>query len=150
MSQGILPRKHFAVGRTIFRAGDPGDAAYVIESGIVDIQRSVGGQQKSIAKLAAGEIFGEMALIDGKRRMADALAVTNVTVLIVPADQFTDKMRAADPFVRALLRMFTENLRLMTRNALIAQTQNENLRARLKELGADPGAEPAPGEAPRT
>ncbi|MCM0020477.1 MAG: cyclic nucleotide-binding domain-containing protein [Tagaea sp.] len=137
MSQGILPRKHYAAGRAIFRAGDTGDAAYVIESGVVDIVRNVGGKPKSIAKLAAGEIFGEMALIDGNRRMADAIAVTNLTVLIVPADQFTDKMRAADPFVRALLRMFTENLRLMTKNALIAQTQNEMLRAKLKELGAD-------------
>jgi CRP/FNR family transcriptional regulator, cyclic AMP receptor protein len=139
MTQGILPRKHYAAGRAIFRTGDMGDAAYVIESGIVDIVRNIGGKPKSIAHLAAGEIFGEMALIDGNRRMADAVAVTNLTVLVVPADQFIDKMRSADPFVRALLRMFTENLRLMTKNALIAQTQNEMLRARLKELGADPG-----------
>lgn len=137
MSQGILPRKHYAVDRTIFRTGDSGDCAYVIESGQVDIRRQVGTQTKTIATLAAGEIFGEMALIDGKRRMADAVAVTNVTVLVVPADQFSDKMRAADPFVRALLRMFTENLRLMTKNALIAQTQNEVLRAKLKEMGVE-------------
>jgi CRP-like cAMP-binding protein len=141
MSQGTLPRKHFAADRTIFRVGDSGDCAYVIENGQVDIRRQVGAQTKTIATLAAGEIFGEMALIDGKRRMADAVAVTNVTVLVVPADQFADKMRSADPFVRALLRMFTENLRLMTKNALIAQTQNEVLRAKLKELGVDVAAE---------
>ncbi len=150
MSQStILPRKHFANGRTIFRTGDAGDAAYVIESGTVDIVRNVGGQAKRIAQLAAGEIFGEMALIDGKKRMADAIASTNVTVILVSADQFTEKMRAADPFVRALLRMFVENLRVMTRNALIAQTQNEVLRAKLKEMGVeikndvDPKAPPA-------
>ncbi len=147
--QTILPRKHFANGRTIFRTGDAGDAAYVIESGTVDIVRNVGGQTKRIAQLAAGEIFGEMALIDGKKRMADAIASTNVTVILVSADQFTEKMRAADPFVRALLRMFVENLRVMTRNALIAQTQNEVLRAKLKEMGVeikndvDPKAPPA-------
>jgi len=135
--QTILPRKHFANGRTIFRTGDAGDAAYVIESGTVDIVRNVGGQTKRIAQLAAGEIFGEMALIDGKKRMADAIASTNVTVILVSADQFTEKMRAADPFVRALLRMFVENLRVMTRNALIAQTQNEVLRAKLKEMGVE-------------
>ncbi len=140
MSQGILPRKHFAVERTIFRTGDAGDCAYVIESGTVDIRRQVGTQTKTIATLAAGEIFGEMALIDGKRRMADAVATTNVTVLVVPADQFADKMRSADPFVRALLRMFTENLRLMTKNALIYQAQNELLRAKLKEFGVEVSA----------
>jgi len=121
----------------------------VIESGTIDIVRNVGGQTKRIAQLAAGEIFGEMALIDGMKRMADAVASTNVTLLVVHADQFTEKMRAADPFVRALLRMFTENLRVMTRNALVAQTQNEVLRAKLKEMGVeikndvDPKAPPA-------
>lgn len=114
----------------------------MIESGQVDIRRQVGTQTKTIATLAAGEIFGEMALIDGKRRMADAVAITNVTVLVVPADQFAEKIRAADPFVRALLRMFTENLRLMTKNALIAQTQNEVLRAKLKEMGVEVPAAP--------
>ena len=94
-------------GKTIFRKGDAGSVAYVIQSGTVEIVRPVAGHRRVIAKLAAGEIFGEMALIDGKPRMADAVALDDVTLLEISADQFNEKMRTADPFMRALLRMFS-------------------------------------------
>ena len=124
----ILPRKHFRAGRTIFRKGDAGDVAYVIQSGTVEIARQVADQRRVIASLAAGEIFGEMALIDGKPRMADAIAVTDVTVLAIPVDQFEQKVKEAEPFIRALLRMFVKNLRVMTEKAIAAEMRSEFLR----------------------
>lgn len=139
----ILQRTHFAAGKTIFRAGDPGNAAYLIESGVVDIQRTIGGKPMPIASLTAGEIFGEMALVDGSRRMADAVVGSDATLIVVPLEQFDERLRNLDPFMRALVRMFVENLRTMTKSALIAQAQNEALRAKLKSLGlldADPAA----------
>ena len=127
----ILPRKHFRAGRTIFRKGDAGDVAYVIQSGTVEIARQVADQRRVIASLAAGEIFGEMALIDGKPRMADAIAVTDVTVLAIPVDQFEHKVKQAEPFIRALLRMFVKNLRVMTEKAIAAEMRSEFLRRRI-------------------
>jgi len=124
MSQ-FLPRKTYRAGKAIFRKGDAGDVAYVIQSGTVDIIRPVAGQNRLIATLAAGEIFGEMALIDGKPRMADAVAASDVVVLAVPADQFQEKLRAADPFVRALLRMFVTNLRVMTEKLVAVEMRHE-------------------------
>lgn len=112
-------------GKTIFRKGDAGDVAYVIQSGTVEIVRPVAGHRRVIATLAAGEIFGEMALIDGKPRMADAVAVGDVVLLAVPADQFQEKLRAADPFMRALLRMFVTNLRVMTEKVVAAEMRVE-------------------------
>lgn len=124
MSQ-FLPRKTYRAGKAIFRKGDAGDVAYVIQSGTVDIVRPVAGQNRLIATLAAGEIFGEMALIDGKPRMADAIAASDVVVLAVPADQFQEKLRAADPFMRALLRMFVTNLRVMTEKLVAVEMRHE-------------------------
>jgi len=121
----ILPRRMFRAGKTIFRKGDAGDIAYVIQSGTVEIVRPVAGHRRVIATLAAGEIFGEMALIDGKPRMADAIAVGDVTVLAVPVDQFQEKLRTADPFMRALLRMFVNNLRVMTEKLVAAEMRLE-------------------------
>jgi CRP/FNR family cyclic AMP-dependent transcriptional regulator len=112
-------------GKTIFRKGDAGSVAYVIQSGTVEIVRPVAGHRRVIAKLAAGEIFGEMALIDGKPRMADAVALGDVTLLEISADQFNEKMRTADPFMRALLRMFVTNLRVMTEKAVAAEMRSE-------------------------
>ena len=141
MSQ-FLPRKAYRAGKAIFRKGDAGDVAYVIQSGTVDIVRPVAGQNRLIATLAAGEIFGEMALIDGKPRMADAIAASDVVVLAVPADQFQEKLRAADPFVRALLRMFVTNLRVMTEKLVAAEMRRE-LEAKAATAAATP-ADPPP------
>jgi len=118
---------YFRAGRTIFRKGDSGDVAYVIQSGTVEIARQVADQRRVIASLAAGEIFGEMALIDGQPRMADAIAVTDVTVLAIPVDQFEKKVKEAEPFIRALLRMFVKNLRVMTEKAIAAEMRSESL-----------------------
>jgi len=142
MSGQILPRKLIRAGRSIFKKGDPGDAAYVIQSGTVDIIRPVVDQKRVIASLAAGEIFGEMALIDGKPRMADAVAQTDVTVLTVSVEQFQEKLREADPFVRALLRMFVKNLRVMTEKAVAAEMRSEFMR---RQGESAPAAE-APAE----
>jgi CRP/FNR family transcriptional regulator, cyclic AMP receptor protein len=121
----FLPRRMIRAGKAIFRKGDAGGVAYVIQSGTVEIVRPVAGHRRVIATLAAGEIFGEMALIDGKPRMADAVAVSDVTLLEIPADQFQEKLRTADPFMRALLRMFVTNLRVMTEKAVAAEMRNE-------------------------
>ncbi len=136
MSGQILPRKLIRAGRSIFKKGDPGDAAYVIQSGTVEIVRPVVDQRRVIASLAAGEIFGEMALIDGKPRMADAVALTDVTVLTVSVEQFQEKLREADPFVRALLRMFVKNLRVMTEKAIAAEMRSEFMRNNQNEKAA--------------
>lgn len=140
MSQ-FLPRKTYRAGKAIFRKGDAGDVAYVIQSGTVDIVRPVAGQNRLIATLAAGEIFGEMALIDGKPRMADAIAASDVVVLAVPADQFQEKLRAADPFVRALLRMFVTNLRVMTEKVVAAEMRRE-LEAKAAAVAPTPADPP--------
>src|SRR5919202_5736551 len=60
----------------LFISGDTGDAMYLIESGRVRISvRDTDGHEVTLAELARGDFFGEMALIDGKRRSADATVI---------------------------------------------------------------------------
>ena len=57
--------KTFSRGDIIFRQGDPGDCMFDIQSGAVDIYVNFGGtNEKKIAGLSAGDLFGEMSLID--------------------------------------------------------------------------------------
>ncbi len=60
-------------GQVVFSEGDPGDSAYVILDGKVNILRS-GAAEVVIASLRRGEIFGELALLDGEPRSATAVA----------------------------------------------------------------------------
>ncbi len=70
-------RQHQA-GDTIFRAGDSGDTLHIIVEGSVDVEDTNG---HALATLGPGEVFGEMALIDGRRRSATVIASGAATFL---------------------------------------------------------------------
>ena len=71
--RSLLRTRDIEAGTTLFRAGDVGDAMYLIESGRVRITVSDEDQKQIVlAELARGDFFGEMAIIDGKNRSADA------------------------------------------------------------------------------
>lgn len=78
-------------GTVIFRQGDPGDKLYVITQGRVRISRTVPGVgEEAMAILNAGDVFGEMALLDEAPRSADATAHEPCKLLSIPRDGFED------------------------------------------------------------
>jgi CRP-like cAMP-binding protein len=69
--------RNFAAGETIFLKGSPGDHMMAVLNGTVRISvASADGKALVLAILAPGEVFGEIALLDGKERNADATAMT--------------------------------------------------------------------------
>src|SRR5260221_11164018 len=71
-------------GGGIFREGEEADEVFVIKSGYVRIQ--VGN--RTMADLTAGNIFGEMALIDSEPRSATAVAITDVELVPMSENEF--------------------------------------------------------------
>ncbi|HET9155736.1 MAG TPA: DUF1003 domain-containing protein [Myxococcaceae bacterium] len=66
----------FPAGGRIFRRGDPGSALHVIASGAVEISvDTTTGNRVLLSQLGPGDFFGELSLLDGRERTADALAV---------------------------------------------------------------------------
>ncbi|CAK0774842.1 Cyclic nucleotide-binding domain-containing protein [Azospirillaceae bacterium] len=104
----------FREGDIILRENDPGDCAYIIQSGEVEIFRGWGGARNVLAVIGPGGIFGEMALIDNKPRMASAMALRATICLVVPVEVFHDRLEKSDPFIRALLRILVNNIRSLT------------------------------------
>jgi CRP/FNR family cyclic AMP-dependent transcriptional regulator len=79
---------------TLFRAGDVGDAMYLIESGRVRISVSDDEQKQIVlAELARGDFFGEMAIIDGKQRSADATVIEDAKLAVLSRDKFLGFIR---------------------------------------------------------
>lgn len=71
-------------GETIFRMGDAGQAMMAVARGTVRISvPTPGARQFVIADLAAGEVFGEIAVLDGGARSADATALTNCELVVL-------------------------------------------------------------------
>ena len=112
----VMDRKVYYAGDTIFREGEDGSCAYLIQDGSVEIfkpQRD--GTAKVLAVIGKGSIFGEMALIDSKPRMASAVAQEQTTLIIINQQQFADRMAKADPFVKGLLNILVSNVRAMSK-----------------------------------
>lgn len=81
----LLREQHFAAGDVILREGDEGDALFLVCSGSVEVvKRSSTGEpeeERRIAVLAVGDVFGEMELIDTQRRSASVRALEPVTAV---------------------------------------------------------------------
>lgn len=68
-------------GEVIFEEGDPGDHFYVIQSGEVELVRETPEQQRVVARLGAGDFFGELGLVLGGTRTSRAVAVNTTRVI---------------------------------------------------------------------
>ena len=74
---------------SLFRAGDKGDAMYLIEQGRVQITiTDEDKKQIVLAELAQGDFFGEMAIIDGKQRSADATVTETARLAVLSRENF--------------------------------------------------------------
>ena len=85
----LLRIRDVAAGAALFRSGDDGDAMYLIESGRVRITITDDDKKTiTLAELAQGDFFGEMAIIDGKQRKADAIVSEAARLAILSRDNF--------------------------------------------------------------
>lgn len=79
---------HFKKGDVIFNELDEGKEMYLIDSGEIQIVKTIGDVKKFIAGLSAGNFFGEMALITGNRRCASAVAFTDCNLHAMDKEHF--------------------------------------------------------------
>ena len=110
----VLERQTFPAGDEIFAEGETGDRAYIVESGMVEVYVMKEGRKVVFGNIGKGGIFGEMALIDDKPRMATARAAQVSTIIVISRAMFQEKLAHTDPFIRGLLKIFAGNIRAMT------------------------------------
>jgi NADH dehydrogenase len=83
-----MAHEHFEPGQTVFSQGDVGDRVFIIVSGEVDVVRHEMDGERRLARLGAGEYFGEMALLNNSTRNATVRAATSADVLSLPKHEF--------------------------------------------------------------
>jgi CRP/FNR family transcriptional regulator, cyclic AMP receptor protein len=103
-------------GQAVFRAGDPGtDGMLLVLDGVVCLHRSPpSGREMTLGLVGAGKPVGEIALIDGGPRSADATALTPVRGLLVPAASATEVIEKDHAAALALLRALAARIRRTT------------------------------------
>ena len=98
-------------GATIFQRGDPGDCLFAVCAGTVRISnRSLDGKDVVFNLIGPGGIFGEIALLDGQERTADAQAVTNCDLMVINRRDFISSSRATRARAR-LIELLCARLR---------------------------------------
>ncbi len=110
-SDAVLERKTVEAGYRFFKEGDEGFHAYLVQSGEVEIIKSIDGAPVVLGTISEGGIFGEMALVDDQPRMAMARAKVGGAVVVISRKMFRQKLKDADPFLRGLLKILVNNIR---------------------------------------
>jgi flavin reductase (DIM6/NTAB) family NADH-FMN oxidoreductase RutF len=108
--EGLLAsgtERSYTDGETIVAAGEPGEELYVVLEGAVRVER--GGAR--IASFAAGDLFGEVAVLDGRPRSADVVADGATRCLSVPRDAIREAIAAEPQVAWELLGVLAGRLR---------------------------------------
>jgi len=99
-------------GSVLFRKGERGGAMYLIEGGRVRIHiRDRGGDDVTLAELAAGDFFGEMSILDGKPRSATATVSEEARLAVLSREHFHDFVQRSPEVALSMLAAITERLR---------------------------------------
>ncbi|MCC6275533.1 MAG: cyclic nucleotide-binding domain-containing protein [Leptospiraceae bacterium] len=102
---------HIAANDIIFEENDDAKEMYIILSGKVGIHKKVKQSYKMLVELKEGDIFGEMALVDRKPRVARAVAITDVKLMPIN-EKALEKLIATNPiFAMKMVRMLSKRLR---------------------------------------
>jgi CRP-like cAMP-binding protein len=107
-----LRARQYARGEVVFLAGDPGSSLCIVQSGRVRLGfSSPDGRERSLALLGPGDFFGELALLDGRPRSADAVAAEPSRLLLLPRESFLQSLRSHPELAITLLGVLSERLR---------------------------------------
>jgi CRP/FNR family transcriptional regulator, cyclic AMP receptor protein len=142
----FLRRRRYRAGEPVFREGDPGTALYIIQSGEVKILLGGSeGKEVVLALLGPGEFVGELALLDGEPRSADAVVTTAAELQVLPREDFLRFLRDVPTVAVSMLASLSRRLRRtdrMVHDAAFSDVRTRVTR-RLIELAETRGT---PGE----
>jgi uncharacterized membrane protein len=109
---GLLTTHEVAAGTCLFCRGDAGESMYLIERGSVKISvKDADGHDTTLAELGKGEFFGEMSLLDGHVRSADATATIDSSLAVLPRAEFRGFLRKNPDVALGILTALTHRLR---------------------------------------
>jgi CRP/FNR family cyclic AMP-dependent transcriptional regulator len=126
----IIHHRNYVAGEYIFYQGDPGLGLYIIRQGSVTIQRKKeDGDVVSLASFSKGDFFGELALIDGAKRPASAVSIsdTQLAVIFKPdLDEFVENYpKSGIKILRGISEVVTTRLRQLNEDNYNLQNKLE-------------------------
>src|SRR6187431_1347512 len=103
----------FNAGDKILAEGEDGDTAFLIIAGSVEVSIGEGAKAKSVGTLEAGDVFGEMSLIEPGPRSATIKAVADTECFVTTYDEFIGSAQANPERALELMKTLVRRLRQM-------------------------------------
>ena len=107
-----MKKKYFKKGAKIIEEGTLSDCAYIIESGRVQVSKTMSnGEEQVIGILEENDIFGEMSLIDSLPRSATVLALEDCTISVMTPEIFNSLSKHSPEALMPILKILASRLR---------------------------------------
>jgi len=106
-----MTHAHFAEGQVLFREGHPADSVFRILSGTVGILRELDREPILLGTVGAGQVIGEMGVVENRPRSATARAACEVEVEILTPAEFLDQIARSPTAARELIQRLSQRLR---------------------------------------
>ncbi len=121
--------RDFRAGDVLFREGERGEEMYVIQSGLVQILKRVGTEERPLATLGRGEFLGEMAILNDKARTATAVVLEDARCLVIDAATLEQMISSNTEIALRLVKKLA--LRLDSADEMIQILLNPDPKARV-------------------
>lgn len=102
--------REFPKGTVLFKEGEPGKEMYVVQSGKVNITKTVRDTDKILATLGPGEFFGEMSILNNKPRSAGASMAEDGKLLVIDPRTFEAMIRGNVEIAVRLIKKLSDRL----------------------------------------
>jgi len=100
-------------GEILFRQGDIGDCMYVVQEGDAEVIRAEDGHETRVAIMRAGDLFGEMAIIQRETRSATVKALTELTVLTIDKRTSLRRVQEDPSLAFTVLHLMSQRVRAL-------------------------------------
>ncbi len=136
--------RHLGVGEALFRKGDPGDALFAVRRGQIRIETGASdGSRLTLNFMGPGELFGEVAALDGQRRSADATAGEVTELFVLRRQDFLEHLEREPRVAIKIIQLLCQRIRWQSERMeeSVLQPLPVRLARRLCALAADFGSE---------
>jgi CRP-like cAMP-binding protein len=103
--------RHFAEGQILFKEGDPSDGVFRLLRGTVEVVRELDGDLILLGTVGAGQLVGEMGVVENQPRNATVRAASDVEAEFLNPTEFLDQIASSPQAARELIQRLSQRLR---------------------------------------
>ena len=117
----LITEVNLTAGEELFTEGSPGDKAYVIQEGQIEIFKVSGGRKVQLAVRQPGDVIGEMSLLETSTRNASGRAITDSNLLVISHEHLNKLLDTSPSAARAMV--YTVSARLRSTELLLRESE---------------------------